>query len=625
MADKETPGSLKAEPRGQSAQAGEPDAVPLAWTPAFSTPAFWAPVAWGVLGIVYHLYLVFSGLLPNLVTRPLHMAFALPWIFMIGASAGTGWYRRIGYAIGITGMACCVWIAANRDRLGDQYGALETPFQMVVAILLILVTLEMARRSVKWVMPAVALLFLVYGVLGSAIPGYLGHPGLPLESFLGTLTIAEGGLWGQLTGISVNVVAIFVILGALVSAGEAGEGFMRISVKIAGRFRAGAARVAVIASAFFGSISGSASANVASTGAITLPMMRRLGYPPAFAAAVEAVASTGGQIMPPLMGAGAFVMVELLRLPYTAIVLAATIPALLFFWTAWAGVGHAARDAALKPLPPDALPSWGAVAAALPFFGLPFSVLLILLFATDKTPQYAAALGALVAGALLVVDIRGSVSLRRWGVRLARAAVAAGEQIAVIAAIILCAGLIVGVLHMTGLGVKITSIILSLAGGNLWVALLLTAIACLILGMEVPTTAAYVICVSVAGPALQELGLPPLAAHLFVFWYALLSTITPPVCGTVFIAAGMTGASWTRTAGHAMKLGLGLYLVPLAFVAEPALIDPLARPLITLGAGAKAVLGLWLVGRGLADAPLWQRAAALLAGLVLLFFLSLSG
>ena len=211
-------------------------------------------------------------------------------------------------------------------------------WQTVVAILLLTIVLEMARRSIGWPLPCVALTALCYGLFGQYIPGEFGHPGLPLNSFLGTMTIAEGGIWGKLTGVSVNVVAIFVIFGAVLNAGEAGQGFMTLATAAAGHLKAGVAKVSVLSSALFGSISGSASANVASTGSFTLPAMIRQGYPRDFAAAVEAVESSGGQIMPPLMGAGAFVMVELTGIPYTEIMSAALLPAILFFFTVWIGI-----------------------------------------------------------------------------------------------------------------------------------------------------------------------------------------------------------------------------------------------------------------------------------------------
>jgi len=549
---------------------------------------FW--VALGAVSIAFHLWLVFSGLVPNLVSRPLHMALALPWALVFIARTPPA--RITGAVLAAVGVAGCVYIAVNHSALSDQYGFLAGGLQTAIAVSLILVTLEMARRAIGWPLPLVAALALAYGLWGEAIPGEFGHPGLPVASFLGNLTIAEGGLWGQLTGVSVGIVAVFVILGAVLNAGEAGQGFMNLAAAAAGRLRGGAAKVSVLSSALFGSISGSASANVASTGAITLPAMIRLGYPRRLAGAVEAVASSGGQIMPPLMGAGAFVMVELTGVPYEGIMAAALLPALLYFVTVWIGIDAFARRYELRALPPEARPAARVVAVTAAFFLVPFAVLMWGMFAAGYTPQYAACLAILSGAALLLVDARLSFDSKRTLARLEEVCLLAGRQIAVIAAIILCASLVIGVLGATGLGVKITSLILSGSGQELWPALLLTALACLILGMEVPTTAAYVICVSVAGPALQALGVPLLLAHLFVFWFALLSTITPPVCGAVFIAAGMVEENWLKVAGAAMALGLGLYLVPLAMIAEPALIALAERPARSLAAALEAGLGL---------------------------------
>ena len=576
--------------------------------------------------VLYHLYLIFSGLVPNLVARPLHMAMALPWVFIFNAEQNrlVRWSGNILCALGIGG---CLYIVAQWEVLDEQYGSLEGPFQFVLAGVLVLVVLEMARRAIKLALPSVAIIALMYAMFGEYLPGEFGHPGLPLTSLFGTLIITEGGIWGQLTGVSVNVVAVFVILGAFVGAGEGGQGFMSLATSLAGRYRAGAAKVSVLSSAFFGSISGSASANVASTGAITLPTMKRLGYPASLAAAVEAVASSGGQIMPPLMGAGAFVMVELLRVRYTDIMQAAALPAVLFFVAVWVGVDMFARRYSLKPMNPEDLPTRREVVTTAPFFIVPFGILLAMLFGGGVTPQYAAGIAIGASALLLLIDASGKISFGRWVERLSSGSLNAAGQIASIASIILCAGIVIGVLHMTGLGVKITSTIISLSGGNLWGALVLTAIACLILGMEVPTTAAYVICVSVAGPALQELGLPALQAHLFVFWYALLSTITPPVCGTVFIAAGMAKTPWVPVAGHAMRLGVGLYVVPLAFVANPALVHPGDGLGWALLAFAKIAGGLWLISRGLIGGNLafYWRLVMIFVGGILIFAIGIVG
>ena len=585
--------------------------------PARTFDALLLPLA--ALLVAFHLGLVWSGLVPNLVARPLHMALILPWVLVVGQR---GWRLWSGLALAIAGVAAASWVAWNADRLGDQYGFLE-PGQLPIAATLVLVTLEAARRAIGWPLPLVAALALLYGLLGQHVPGEFGHAGTPLLSFLGTLTIAEGGLWGQLTGVSVSVVAVFVIFGAVLNAGEAGAGFMNVAAAAAGRLRGGAAKVSVLSSALFGSISGSASANVASTGAVTLPAMTGLGYPRRLAGAVEAVASSGGQIMPPLMGAGAFVMVELTGVPYTGIVAAALLPALLYFAAVWFGIDAFALRHDLAPMRADERPSGRTVFVTALFFLVPFTVLLWAMFASATlgggyTPQYAAALAILAGAALLLTDGRGRVEPRAVASRFAAALLTAARQVSMIAAIILCASLVIGVLGITGLGVKITSVILEGADGLLWPTLLLTALACLVLGMEVPTTAAYVICVSVAGPALIAAGLQPLQAHLFVFWFALLSTITPPVCGAVFIAAGMVGENWLRVAGAAMRLGLGLYVVPLAMIANPELLDLATTPGAGLAAFALVAGGLAALSLGLvAPWPVWRRVVLIALGFAL--------
>lgn len=577
---------------------------------------FWC--ALGAMSIGFHIWLIFSGLVPNLLSRPLHMALALPWVLIFMAK--TQRQRISGTVLCVLGVAACIWIALNKDMLGDQYGTLSGDLQLGVAVVLLAVTLEMARRAISWPLPTVAALALAYGLFGQHIPGEFGYAGIPLQSFLGTLTIAEGGIWGKLTGVSVSIVAIFVIFGAILNAGEAGQGFMNVASAAAGRLRGGAAKVSVLSSALFGSISGSASANVASTGAITLPAMTRLGYPKRLAAAVEAVASSGGQIMPPLMGAGAFVMVELTGTPYEQIILAALLPALLYFAAVWVGIDMFSLRFPLRGVPKEDQPSLRQVAITSAFFLVPFGVLLWGMFGANVTPQYAACLAMIAGAVLLLVDGTLSFDLQRTLVRVEAVFMNAGRQVALIASIILCASIIIGVLGMTGLGVKITSLILSGSGGMLWPALLLTAFACLILGMEVPTTAAYVICISVAGPALIDLGLEPLQAHLFVFWFALLSTITPPVCGAVFIAAGMVEENWLKVALTAMALGLGLYFIPLGMIANPELIGLGSEPLLALFAAAKVLVALVALSFA-AIAPsffLW-RLVALVLGLVVLF------
>ncbi|MBX2832680.1 MAG: TRAP transporter fused permease subunit [Rhodospirillales bacterium] len=582
---------------------------------AISRP-FW--ITLGAISIAFHLWLIFSGLVPNLVSRPIHMALALPWALIFVAK--TRPQQISGVVLTVIGLLGCGWIVWNHSSLSDQYGFLMGQGQIAIASALLIVVLEMARRAIGWPLPMVAGVALLYALFGEFIPGEFGHAGLPVESMLGTLTIAEGGLWGSLTGVSVSIVAIFVIFGAVLNGGEAGQGFMNVAGAAAGRLKGGAAKVSVISSALFGSISGSASANVASTGAITLPAMTRLGYPKRLAAAVEAVASSGGQIMPPLMGAGAFVMVELTGRPYVDIMVAAMLPAILYFLAVWVGINAFAQRYDLPGVPENERPTVRAVVITSCFFLVPFTILLWGMFGGGYTPQYAACLALVAGAALLFFDGNLTFSVQRAKSRFCDVCLSAGRQVAMIGSIILCASIVIGVLGLTGLGVKITSLLLSGSAGMLWPALLLTALACLILGMEVPTTAAYVICVSVAGPALIELGLDPLQAHLFVFWFALLSTITPPVCGAVFIAAGMVEENWLKVAGTAMALGIGLYIVPLAMVANASLIDLANDPFLAIAAGLKVAVGLTAISFGLiSPRPVWVRVGLAVVGAVMIF------
>ena len=579
-------------------------------------------IFWPALGIVcisFHLWLIFAGLVPNLVTRPIHMALALPWVFLWRPK---GQLLDIWSALAcLAGLVACAWVAFEQNSLADQYGSLEGALQTTLAVVLILAAIDMARRAVGWPLPFIAALMLLYGLFGQHIPGEFGHAGMPLGSFLGTLTITEGGLWGSLTGVSVTIVAIFVIFGAVLNAGQAGSGFMNIAAAVAGRLTGGAAKVSVLSSALFGSISGSASANVASTGSITLPAMRRLGYPRSLAGAVEAVASSGGQIMPPLMGAGAFVMVELTGVPYEDIMLAALPAALLYFFAVWMGINAFSKRYDLPGVPESDRPATKTVLITTGFFAIPFTVLLYGMFGLRFTPQYAACMAIVVGAVLLLTDDKFRFEPRLIVGRVVSAAETSGRQIAMIASIILCASLIIGVLGMTGLGVKITSMILSGSGGLLWPAVLLTALTCLLLGMEVPTTAAYVICVSVAGPALTALGLGMLQTHLFVFWFALLSTITPPVCGAVFIAAGMVEENWLKVAWKAMALGIGLYLIPLGMISTPELIELGDKPVAAILAMIKVGVATTLVAYGvIVPGSLWKRSLAIAAGLILLLY-----
>lgn len=563
----------------------------------------------------FHLYLVFAGLLPSLVTLPLHLMLTLPWVFLI--APGNDRFRdqkqEIGsITLGLMGLVSAAYVVTYHPVLARQFGSVQGIEQYVIATVLVLVVLEMARRTIGWVLPLIALLALLYGLSGQWLQGLLGHGGLPLNYFLGTLAFSEGGLWSPLMVSSAEVIAPFVLLGAFISTGATGQGFMALSTWLAGRFRAGEAKVAVVSSALYGTISGVASANTAATGMVTISAMKRMNYPPSLAAAVEAVASTGGQIMPPVMGAGAFLMAELLGVRYTEVMVAAFFPALLFFITVWLGVHLFAIKLDLKPLAPHELPQWQCLIKTVPCFVLPFGVILNMLVFTSYTAAFAAVVAIVITWLLLLVDSEGRWQPAGWWERFTQGVVTGASQVASIAAILFCASLIVAVFHMTGLGVKLTSLIFSASKGNLWTALILTGMASLVLGMELPTTAAYVIASSVAAPALTALGLPELHTHLFIFWYALLCTITPPVCGNVFIAAGIADTPWLPVAIKSMQIGIGLFIVPLGFVANPSLLALTTHPWLALLALAKLTAGVGLMASGVIG-PFRQRGLRFLA------------
>jgi len=529
---------------------------------------------------LFALLLPVYAFVPNLIERALHFGMALPLMFLAPRETAGRGARALDICLTAIGLFLCGYIIVNFQGVLDQYGVVTGPGQTIMGLLMILIVLEAARRMIRPILPTITILFLLYAFCGHLIPGHFGHVKYDLAQIVGMLYLTTGGIWGQLTGISANIIAIFVFMGAFVGVTGGGTGFRLLSIRAAGRLRGGPAKVATVASAMFGAISGSASANVVTTGAFTIPMMTKLGFRPAFAAAVEAVASTGGQIMPPIMGAGAFIMAELIQTPYLKIAVAAFFPAVLYYFTCWVGIHFFAMRDGLRGLDAAELPPWRDTLRASVFFLVPFGVLSVFLVLA-YTPQYAAFWATLstIPLALLNTEFRFDGSLLS---KAARAIREGGPQVAMIASICACAQIIVAILSHTGLGVKISTFIIDLSGGSLFLALVLTMITCIILGMEVPTTAAYIMAVIVAAPALVQLGVHPLAAHLFVFYFAILSAITPPVCGAVYIAAGMAGADWMETARYSLRLSYAAFLLPFVFVYDYSM-------LVIVGGGPLAI------------------------------------
>lgn len=586
-----------------------------------ASPFAAAKLVLAAASVGFHVFIVFSGLIPALILRPLHVALAMPFVFVFGPARGRV-ATRVGYALCALGVAGCLYIVAFRRALVDQYGAVEGWFQHALAVTLILIVLEMARRAVKPVMPAIALIVLLYGLLGEYIPGEWGHAGMPLDSFLGTLVLSEGGLWGSLTAVSAELVAPFLVLGAFVAAGEAGTGFMALAQKIAGRFRAGAAKVEVIASALYGTISGSASANVASTGTFTIPIMIRQGYPPSFAAAVEAVASTGGQIMPPIMGAAAFVMAEFLAVSYFQVTLWALIPAILYYVAVFFAVHFEAKRVGLLGLPRSEIPRLGQVMRERGHLFIPLAVILGGLIAGYSAP-YCALAGTLscIPVAMLRKSTREGIGWHTIWDSLEEGA----KNAVAIALACACAGIVIGVITLTGAAINFTSVVVGLSQDLLLLALILTMIAGIVLGMGMPTTPAYIVMVSLLVPALIKLGAPVPAAHMFAFYFAILSAITPPVALAVYAAAGLAKANLWESGWAAVRVGAAGFIVPFMFVYEPALlmINGWDEWHVSLHALVTATIGCMCLAAGMfgyliREARVWERALLLAAALLLI-------
>src|SRR6056297_2826647 len=571
-----------------------------------------------VIGIALSLFQLYAAGVQPLglfYQRPIHLGFVLVLCFLIYPVWGRSRPRGVlGWVIDGTLIACGVlvgaWLPVNIDTIANQI--FPRDIDVAVGILTTLVVLEAARRAVGLGMTIIGAVFLLYAFAGSRgelpfladfMPGILNHRGYSLDRVASQLTLGAEGLFGIPLGVAATFIFVFVLFGAFLEVTGAGKFFIDLAYAATGRQRGGPAKAAVIASAGMGSISGSAIANVVTTGAFTIPLMKRLGYRPAQAGGIEAAASTGGQIMPPLMGAGAFLMSEFTRVPYVDIVLVSIFPAVLYFGVVYLLVHIAAVKQGMTGLGADELPSVRAVLAEGWHFLLPLVALVALLvagYSPMRVGFYAilSIIAAAVARALwdFLTDrptASDFVALCRRGIAPTLDALELGARNAV-AVSMACAvaGIIVGVVGLTGLGLKFSAMMIAFSGGNLVLALLLVVIASLILGMGLPVTAAYIVLIILVGPALtQEFGLPILIAHLVVFWYSQDSNVTPPVAVAGFAGAAIAGAKPMETSVQAWKFAKGLYLIPAFMVFNPELIygGPLAHVLWT---GFTAALGL---------------------------------
>jgi TRAP transporter 4TM/12TM fusion protein len=413
-----------------------------------------------------------------------------------------------------------------------------------------------------------------YALLGGHIPGNWGHAGFSFQYVIEYLYLGPVGLWGVLTGISATLVAAFIIFGAILLTTGGAESFMKIALLLGGRSYGGAAKVATVGSGLFGMLSGAAIANVATTGNFTIPMMKRLGYKDYFAGGVEATASSGGQITPPIMGAGAFIMSELISEPYLKIALSATVPAFLFYTCVWISIDLEARKTKLKRVPPEEIPPVRSV-MNWPTSGPLVLTIVVLLTSMlmGHTPTKAAFFGIMTNLGLFMFtqSISKDQFLQRCKVLLSGVE-QAGKGMVTVVTLLICAQIVISMISLTGLGIKLSELIIGASAGSVFLALILAAVVSLIMGMGIPTTAAYVLAASVVGPALNMMGVNVLSAHMFIFYCAILSALTPPVCTAVFTAATIAEANWLKVANVSIRLAIMKYIIPFFFIYRPSIL-----------------------------------------------------
>lgn len=583
--------------------------------PALAAAAF---VLFAVVLSLFQLYAAGVRPVGLFYQRGFHLALVQVLAFLLFPTKGRGERGvkgRLAWtldAIFIAGSAfAALYLTLNLDAIVSRAGAWSS-LDVVAGIVGVVTLFEASRRALGWPICLIAALFIGYAYAGPFLPGLLRHRGYGTGRLVGQLYLGQEGIYGIPLGVAASFVFVFILFGALLEVTGAGQFFIDLAYAITGKHRGGPAKAAVLASACMGSVSGSAIANVVTSGAFTIPLMKQVGYRPHEAGGIEAAASTGGQILPPIMGAGAFLIAEYTGLPYLEVVKAGFIPAVLYMGTVFVFVHLVAVARDLKGLPVSELPRFGSTLAKGWHYLLAVVVLLTALL-MDLSVARVGFLSCLAVAALAgmraawdrIVRVRDQgpgpseaergplgVWFRGGVVRMVDGFVLAGRNTLPVSLACAVAGVIVGIVGLTGLGLKFSALMLSFAQGNLFLALILLLLASLVLGMGLPVTASYIVLIVLAGPALvNDFGLPVLIAHMVVFWYSQDSNVTPPVCLAAYAAAGVAGSDPMRTGLHAWKYAKGLYLIPLLMVVHPEIV--LGGPwLVVMGKALMSMVAL---------------------------------
>ncbi|WP_078430296.1 TRAP transporter permease [Alkalihalobacterium alkalinitrilicum] len=572
---------------------------------------------------IFHLYTAITVPLPRIMQGAIHLGTGLSLIFILYPFKrsllkrdGVPWYDVL---LAFTSLATHYYIIFNYTRLTSTQTIILgfSTLDIIMATLGVLLILEGTRRAVGLPIVIIALIALAYGLWGKGIP-HFGHAGFNFDRLMTRMFYTTEAVFGIPIQISSTFIYLFLFFGVILTGTGIARFFNDLAFGLTGRMTGGTAKAAVSASALQGMVTGSSVANTVGSGSFTIPMMKRAGFKPEFAAAAEASASTGGQIMPPIMGAAAFIMAEYTGVPYNEIILVALIPALLYFSGIFIGTHFQAKKQGIRGLPKNELPSLSGIVKRLDLL-LPLFTIIILLY-LGYTPTFAALWAIAVAFGLsfLRKDTRMTISnmlqTLEQGARVALPVIAACAS----------AGIIVGIVVLTGLGGKIAGGILNLAGGNFFLLLLFTMIACILLGMGLPTTANYVVTASMAAPALIAFDIPVIAAHLFVFYFGIVADITPPVCLAAYAGAGIAGANPMKAGVTALKLAIAAFIIPYAFVYNPVLVlheatlATLAPALITALVGMTAVSAS-MMNYYITSPNIVERGLLFISGLLLIY------
>ena len=529
---------------------------------------------------LFHILTVFRQL-DVIPQRGIHVAFAFTILFLSmplyehiakGKFAGNETFRLVTRAIDMLNILA-MWAAIymcyyEYEHLSDNLGRAGV-WAYVAGTLLLILVLEGTRRCLGNIMPVLALIFFAYALFGHLLPGGLGHKKYTFEALMKYLAVDLDGIFGTTISVSAGTIFMFVMFGAFLEASGASTFINDLALSVTGKLRCGPALAAVVASALMGCINGSAVANVVGTGTFTIPLMKSRGYKPDFAAGVESVASTGGQILPPVMGSGAFLMVAFTAEPYTKIVVAAVIPAILYFLGAGFAVFAQGEVGDVELLPADQIPKTRDVLKDGWMYLVIIGVLVWALLIVQYSPARSALIGCVSVPVTMVLFDRKKKRFKLSDIP--KTMIKTGYGALSIVAGCACAGIVVAMVSRTGIGVVFGDIMINAAGHRMFPSLLFTAVACIVLGMGLPTTSAYVIAASILAPALAKLGLSLLTAHLFVFYFACLSAITPPVALAAYAGAGIAKCDPMTTAVQACKIGFAGFIVPFVFCYDPAM------------------------------------------------------